>query len=841
MPLHANQSTLFERIPQYFSTLQELDSWTESNSNKLDGILPYIPRSTNSEEGHKGNLLVCHDYKGGYHEKLDGISYTFNFWSLCDIFIYFSHYRVTIPPPGWINAAHRNGVKMLGTLIFEHQASEEDALRLVLGPIQFSTSGSPPNPTPTLPLSSHYATSLAHLAHERGFDGYLLNIECPLRGSFEQVRNLLVWISLLNRELKKWVGDWAECIWYDSVIINGALRWQDRLNNLNLPFFIQSTAFFTNYTWRPDYPAQTAEYFFSLDPSTLMSPTHPPKSLNTIHVGIDVWGRNQHGSGGFGVFKALQHIDPQFLGLSVALFGQGWSWETTEDWDGWQRDAVGGWEKWWAYDRLLWFGSTGEDGEAEDEGVELIVPPPKEDERGCSHGTFEPIQKFFDTKHPPDPIFHAFWTSFGVGVGRSWWVNGERVFESKTGGWTDVDKSGSIGDLCWPRPVLRWINQEEGKQEESSVPKAKAKISLDDAWLGGSSLQVSFPLPRISTSSDSSEGDGDIEFKCTFLPIQSLSATPGIIYQVDFVTKTGVQCDVDVGATVKWIEPSFSTSDEDKPEKWEIIVASAGQAELSYGWIKISVTFVAKPLHRPTSSSSTKVKVAIGLVLGFLVLPDTEGFVDISIGSLAVYPTHEDDTADIKEHLMNATFHPYLPQNEPTNSPRAHFQNGYLQWIPTTYFKEKIATLPQFTDPNDPTSAYAFPLPQPDLSISLRFAYFNIFASLSTAGEEGHKKVWLGTTGLEGYQNRFWVDGELLRNAGIIEPTVKTVSVEEDIREIVKTSSDDAQTVMESNTTVIRQEYSHQSDGKVRLWVQGVTAKGEVMGWDSSVWLEVQL
>ena len=28
----------------------------------------------------------------------------------------FAHHRVTIPPAGWITAAHRQGVKMLGTL-----------------------------------------------------------------------------------------------------------------------------------------------------------------------------------------------------------------------------------------------------------------------------------------------------------------------------------------------------------------------------------------------------------------------------------------------------------------------------------------------------------------------------------------------------------------------------------------------------------------------------------------------------------------------------------------------------------------------------------------------------
>ena len=58
---------------------------------------------------------------------------------------------------------------------------------------------------------------------------------------------------------------------------------------------------------------------------------HTPKTLQDIYMGIDVWGRGQHGGGGFGSYKALDHIAPESLGLSVALFGQAWSWESEQD------------------------------------------------------------------------------------------------------------------------------------------------------------------------------------------------------------------------------------------------------------------------------------------------------------------------------------------------------------------------------------------------------------------------------------------------------------------------------------------------------------------------------
>lgn len=70
----------------------------------------------------------------------------------------------------------------------------------------------------TLPLSPYYATVLAELARERGFDGYLLNFECPLAGGVEQTRALAAWITLLHSEILEKVGPHGETLWYVSTI-----------------------------------------------------------------------------------------------------------------------------------------------------------------------------------------------------------------------------------------------------------------------------------------------------------------------------------------------------------------------------------------------------------------------------------------------------------------------------------------------------------------------------------------------------------------------------------------------------------------------------------------------
>jgi mannosyl-glycoprotein endo-beta-N-acetylglucosaminidase len=98
--------------------------------------------------------------------------------------------------------------------------------------------------------------------------------------------------------------------------------------------------------WPPHYPSLTAQYFLSLDPTIIGgSPSNQPsilrtKSLSDIYTGVDVWGRGSHGGGGFGCYRAIDHIDPKFLGLSVALFGQAWTWESEQDKPGWT------WETW---------------------------------------------------------------------------------------------------------------------------------------------------------------------------------------------------------------------------------------------------------------------------------------------------------------------------------------------------------------------------------------------------------------------------------------------------------------------------------------------------------------
>lgn len=86
------------------------------------------------------------------------LPYIFTQWRHCDMFVYFSHERVSVPPDGVIAASHRNGCKCLGTVIFEWAKGRYDMGRL----------GS---------CAREAARALAVLADRLNFDGWLINIE----------------------------------------------------------------------------------------------------------------------------------------------------------------------------------------------------------------------------------------------------------------------------------------------------------------------------------------------------------------------------------------------------------------------------------------------------------------------------------------------------------------------------------------------------------------------------------------------------------------------------------------------------------------------------------------
>ena len=470
------------------------------------------------------------------------------------------------------------------------------------------------------------------------------------------------------------------------------------------------------------------------------------KTLQDIYTGIDVFGRGSHGGGGFGSYRALEHIDPVSLGLSVALFGPGWTWETLQDKPNFN------WGTWWETERRLWIGPS-----AANENV--TVPPMTKrhrDEPDCIHGSYRPIGDFFATHPPPDPALLPFCTSFSPGIGFTWFVNGVAVMPRTERGWADIDKQSALGDKLWPRPEVQWEGR-EGITEP--VPKVVSTLYFDDAWLGGNSLRVTFD----AAGSDAE----DAFFRCVWLPIQTLSITPLVRYTARIIFKTLTTAehpvDVDVGLSIKCPGATLDLS------------AISAAEDLSGGWTRQTLTFML-------SENPEEAPVTAGLVLGFATEdPSKEVQFSILLGQLAVYQTPPAPSPHryvASPRVLWADF----GQSEDRKS-------GLLTWETAAGFPP--ISLPVGAPPIESptplwsvdTSDYAFP----------SCAYFNIYAG--AASKTPTNATFIGTTGLDGRANRFHVDW------GVLPAIFK------DLKEI-------------------------------RFLVQGVTNRGEVMGWDQCAFVD---
>ena len=111
------------------SNIQDLLQWPFESNNK-NGCREFkteklfFSDETDTHDQKRNQIIVCHDMKNNYLEDkfLQGFdqgiaNYSFYHWNLIDIFIYFSHHFITIPPESWINCAHENNCRILGTFI----------------------------------------------------------------------------------------------------------------------------------------------------------------------------------------------------------------------------------------------------------------------------------------------------------------------------------------------------------------------------------------------------------------------------------------------------------------------------------------------------------------------------------------------------------------------------------------------------------------------------------------------------------------------------------------------------------------------------------------------------
>ncbi|GIY42992.1 cytosolic endo-beta-N-acetylglucosaminidase [Caerostris extrusa] len=279
-------------------TLENLANWKPPPTKHVTA-----PLSKRKKDLNLIKTLICHDMKGGYLEDrfINGAKqddpFFFVHWAAVDIFGYFSHNLVSIPPCSWISAAHRNGVQVIGTFISEW----DEGVKV------FETAFS------NKILVDQLCMQLVNIAAHYNFDGWLINIENEVEPC--QIVLLNHFVKSLTSKMHAYIPG-SQVIWYDSVLKNGDLEWQNCLNESNRAFFLNADGIFLDYKWK--------------EKQLIHSYLQAAGRNVDVYVGIDIFGRGDcFTKGGFMTDICLKEIRKHDF-IDCRIFAPGWVYECLE-------------------------------------------------------------------------------------------------------------------------------------------------------------------------------------------------------------------------------------------------------------------------------------------------------------------------------------------------------------------------------------------------------------------------------------------------------------------------------------------------------------------------------
>lgn len=256
--------------------------------------------------------------------------YTFTHWAYVDVLNWFAGtatQTVNLPSRPWVEAAHRNGVKVIGTVFFAPLAWGGDVKTPARLLVQTDDGRFP------------LAHRLVDIAEYYGFDGWLMNQETNLAGPRDRHGRLIPETAdrrYARDTAQKYVEfmaylmrikpEWMEIHWYDSMLDDGRVAWQNELNDGNLSFLqhgAESTAngMFLNYWWNAD-----------MIESSVRLARRVGRSPYDVFAGADLWpGReNQSMLTNTTWLSALYRDGDAGLVSSIALFANNFNYQAAD-------------------------------------------------------------------------------------------------------------------------------------------------------------------------------------------------------------------------------------------------------------------------------------------------------------------------------------------------------------------------------------------------------------------------------------------------------------------------------------------------------------------------------
>ncbi|WP_084963779.1 endo-beta-N-acetylglucosaminidase [Thermoactinospora rubra] len=162
----------------------------------------------------------------------DANYYAFQYWQYVDTLVFWGGSAgeglILTPNPTVIDAAHRNGVKVYGTVFFPPTAYGGQ-LQWVRDFVQKDGSAYP------------VADKLVEAARHYGFEGWFVNQETAGGDAAlaAEMRNVIAYLRAKGMEV----------MWYDAMTESGSISWQDALTGANDSFFQASNSMFLNFNW----------------------------------------------------------------------------------------------------------------------------------------------------------------------------------------------------------------------------------------------------------------------------------------------------------------------------------------------------------------------------------------------------------------------------------------------------------------------------------------------------------------------------------------------------------------------------------------------------------------
>ena len=352
-------------------------------------------------------------------------TYAFDHWQYLDSMVFWDG---LVPSPDVIDAGHRNGVPVYGTLFFNWSTSRADRKRF-LEFLQEDQEGSN-----TFPL----ARKLVDVAKYYGYDGYFINQETTghgLYGKGEKMRQFMLYAKQYAAEQKVNL----KFSWYDAFDINGQRNHQNALTEVNRDYMKAE---------KPQGPVPVDEFFanFNWGKASVDESVNSAKAVNRSQYDVYM---------GFELQKNSYKTQVPF-------------WDLLDD-QGKLRTSLG----LFAPDSILGIGTTGESYHREENnfwtGLQQDPTKPKPED-----STWYGLSGYIADKTAI--LGDQFHTSFNTGHGKRWYIDGK---VSKDSEWNYRSVSGILPTWRW------WIRSKNG---EAGL---KGDYDFEDAYNGGNSLQFS--------------------------------------------------------------------------------------------------------------------------------------------------------------------------------------------------------------------------------------------------------------------------------------------------------------------------------------------------------------